>query len=298
MSLSMFLKKNSFSKEDWTTISNTFGIGETFEYKTEYMNKDYFFVKLGEANYVPKVRPTKEKENILYEHKVIDFVNKNVVKAGQPIDTINGNRLFEINNKIVCFYEKIEGRHYDNFDEELFEAVNVIAKLHSVGKDFKEKKEAYFFNGNFESLQNLNTLNNNIINKALKRIQKKEVPWDNLDESLTHGDMHPGNVVFENGQVIGLLDLEVANVGSTATDLSWMLRTFTSKKGWQQTGAFDLGRLEEAKLKYEEQYKTDFEYLPELLLGHYLSHINDLISQKREIQEDVIQVKWILKNYE
>jgi aminoglycoside phosphotransferase (APT) family kinase protein len=246
---------------------------------------------------VPRVRPAKEAENIAYEHKVIEFVNKNVVKTGQPLKTEAGKKILELNGKAVCFYEKIEGTHYDNSDTELFAAVDTVAKLHSAGKEYVEKRKQYLFRGNFDELKNIKRANSGIIRKAIARVKERKVPWDELDESLTHGDLHPGNIVFADGKVAGMLDLEVANVASTATDLVWMLRTFTSKKGWQQTGAFDISRLEEARKRYENNYKTDFEYLPELLLGHYLSYIDELIKQSREIQENIIQIKWILQNY-
>ena len=42
---------------------------------------------------------------------------------------------------------------------------------------------------------------------------------------IVHGDFQPGNILFENGVAVGLIDWELASIGSQGLDVGWMLMT-------------------------------------------------------------------------
>ena len=46
--------------------------------------------------------------------------------------------------------------------------------------------------------------------------------------SLIHGDLRPGNFLFEGGNINALLDWEMAHVGDPAEDIAWAYRTLWS----------------------------------------------------------------------
>jgi aminoglycoside phosphotransferase (APT) family kinase protein len=39
---------------------------------------------------------------------------------------------------------------------------------------------------------------------------------------LVHGDFQPGNILFENGKLTGIIDWELANIGARSIDLGWL----------------------------------------------------------------------------
>jgi aminoglycoside phosphotransferase (APT) family kinase protein len=45
---------------------------------------------------------------------------------------------------------------------------------------------------------------------------------------LVHGDYRPGNVLYEGGRIVGLLDWEMAHLGHPAEDLAWAYRDLWS----------------------------------------------------------------------
>jgi aminoglycoside phosphotransferase (APT) family kinase protein len=49
-------------------------------------------------------------------------------------------------------------------------------------------------------------------------------------EALVHGDFRPGNVLFDEGRIVGILDWEMAHVGDPLEDLAWAYRSLWSPK--------------------------------------------------------------------
>ncbi|MCO5130134.1 MAG: phosphotransferase family protein [Xanthobacteraceae bacterium] len=53
---------------------------------------------------------------------------------------------------------------------------------------------------------------------------------------LVHGDFQPGNILYEDGQVRGLIDWELSSIGAQGLDLGWMLMMIDPRAwhpGWQ-----------------------------------------------------------------
>lgn len=46
---------------------------------------------------------------------------------------------------------------------------------------------------------------------------------DGAPVGLVHGDFQPGNILYEDGQVRGLIDWELSSIGAQGLDLGWML---------------------------------------------------------------------------
>jgi aminoglycoside phosphotransferase (APT) family kinase protein len=46
--------------------------------------------------------------------------------------------------------------------------------------------------------------------------------------SLVHGDLRPGNFLYEEGRITALLDWEMAHIGDPAEDLAWIYRSLWS----------------------------------------------------------------------
>jgi len=62
---------------------------------------------------------------------------------------------------------------------------------------------------------------------ALFRWLKANVPVP-ARLSLIHGDLRPGNFLFEGAKITGLLDWEMAHIGDPAEDIAWIYRALWS----------------------------------------------------------------------
>lgn len=56
--------------------------------------------------------------------------------------------------------------------------------------------------------------------------------------SLIHGDLRPGNFLFEGGNINALLDWEMAHIGDPAEDIAWTYRTLWSPQRFMSMEAF------------------------------------------------------------
>jgi aminoglycoside phosphotransferase (APT) family kinase protein len=51
---------------------------------------------------------------------------------------------------------------------------------------------------------------------------------------LFHGDYQPGNVLFDDGQMVGVLDWELAGIGAQLIDMGWLLM-FGDPQSWHES---------------------------------------------------------------
>jgi aminoglycoside phosphotransferase (APT) family kinase protein len=56
--------------------------------------------------------------------------------------------------------------------------------------------------------------------------------------SLIHGDLRPGNFLFEGGKINALLDWEMAHIGDPAEDIAWVYRALWSPERFMSIGEF------------------------------------------------------------
>jgi len=54
---------------------------------------------------------------------------------------------------------------------------------------------------------------------------------DDISIGIVHGDFQPGNVLYEDGRARGLIDWELAAIGSQALDVGWLLM-MSDPKAW------------------------------------------------------------------
>ncbi|GAA3522673.1 phosphotransferase family protein [Amycolatopsis ultiminotia] len=63
--------------------------------------------------------------------------------------------------------------------------------------------------------------------------------------ALVHGDLRPGNFLYEDARLVSLLDWEMVHVGDPAEDLAWIFRPLWSPQRFLDLGSF-VRRYEEA----------------------------------------------------
>jgi aminoglycoside phosphotransferase (APT) family kinase protein len=56
--------------------------------------------------------------------------------------------------------------------------------------------------------------------------------------ALVHGDLRPGNFLYEGGRITALLDWEMAHIGDPAEDLAWIYRSLWSPEKFVPLEAF------------------------------------------------------------
>jgi aminoglycoside phosphotransferase (APT) family kinase protein len=62
----------------------------------------------------------------------------------------------------------------------------------------------------------------------------------NATIGLVHGDLQPGNVLYENGKAQGLIDWDLASIGPIGMDVGWLLSVADGEswaRDWRPFGA-------------------------------------------------------------
>jgi aminoglycoside phosphotransferase (APT) family kinase protein len=72
---------------------------------------------------------------------------------------------------------------------------------------------------------------------------------DDAPVGLVHGDFQPGNILYEDGRAGGLIDWELASIGTQGLDLGWMLMMIDAlawHPDWRPVASISAGDLIES----------------------------------------------------
>lgn len=92
-----------------------------------------------------------------------------------------------------------------------------LARIHSLDLEWKPQKRTNFYG--FLGEEQLSDLRYRELVEWLKAN-----PIEERDYCFVHGDLNTANVIFQHGEVSGLLDWEYAGTGWREYDLAWILR--------------------------------------------------------------------------
>ncbi len=133
------------------------------------------------------------------------------------------------------------------------------------------------------------------IEKALREVNSIEKGLSEKDPCFIHGDYHPGNIIFHNTGVIGLIDTDWARVGYYLEDLAYTIMMFLRDyrepnfqfreheleklMGWYQIPEEHVVQLKEYILLYTLYDLHIFKNLPEVSAQEpYLSYQRSMLS--------------------
>ncbi len=120
----------------------------------------------------------------------------------------------------------------DKFPDAAYEkSFRALATLHASTKEKLGNSKGFDFLDEVRvQLESMNaSLEPGLYERAQKALEKTRVVEKELLESdlvFVHGDFHPGNIVFKNGEIKGLLDTDWASYGSPLTDLGYAVMNF------------------------------------------------------------------------
>lgn len=170
-------------------------------------NKNYF-VKI-ERSKVADFLTEFENINLLKDKynkvpKIIEFINEDNLKCLVE-EKINGKRLSEIINE----------KNKENYIYKLGKELAIIHKLkYNVKKTAKQriinelpKEENYEFDMD--------------IKPYIKYLEEND--YKKEFNTFIHGDFHYGNILWESGEISGVLDWEYSGIGQKEQDIAWAL---------------------------------------------------------------------------
>jgi homoserine kinase type II len=148
------------------------------------------------------------------------------------------NTFLELDHHIYELFEFSNGTRFDGKIESVVDAGAVLARFHSILKDFTYQPMPH--KGSFHDskavrdyLKKIGSEKNDLTEKDLRKtiellmtmynnssVNINQLSFDDWPNQIIHGDWHPGNMLFGGGKIIAVLDFDSLKVAPAITDLA------------------------------------------------------------------------------
>jgi Ser/Thr protein kinase RdoA (MazF antagonist) len=155
----------------------------------------------------------------------------------------DNNSMLKIGDAIYEVYEYIEGGPYDFTPESTHDAGKILALYHKLVREFHSKYEpprGHYHDAKtvYESLPQIartlqaapsNTGHESETLEVVKAIKKaykhaadevNEIGMPKWETQIVHSDWHPGNMIFDKGHVVAVIDYDAARIRPKVMDVA------------------------------------------------------------------------------
>jgi homoserine kinase type II len=284
--------ESAFLREQMVEIVEEFydigKVREVYEIFGGYINRSFGLVVETKDSlqdyFLRKYKRGIGEDEVKFEHELINHcINKGLTIAARVIVTREDTTFVKPSNSrsIFALYEYLSGRDkytWDNpalNDEEYASAGKMLAIFHNAASDFDPKglqrAEAKIldllptFSVRFKGFTQangsskfhryfLNNLNNilNVLNKT----RFDEADMNKMPLNPIHCDYHPGNMKFENNQVVGIFDFDWSKIDLRLFDVCLAIAYACSSWEDQHDGEMRLDKCSIFLKAYQEQMRS------------------------------------------
>jgi len=222
--------KSLFVQDDFNLIFSQYDFG-TFTYSEAVSQgsvQTNYFLHTPKGKFVFRYYKNRSKESVLFESDLLMFLKKHQYPCPAPLQNLQGNIVGMYRNKPYVLFEYIPGQHIDQPGEHhKQQIIQTVAWLQNLTHEYRPKGKKYRWNYNVELCQKLASVEAQKINteNASKKLLwlEKQLLILNLPESLPKGichcDFHFSNLLFQDDQLVGILDFDDANYTYMVFDL-------------------------------------------------------------------------------
>jgi homoserine kinase type II len=192
-------------------------------------------------------------ERVNFSHKIQKKLSDHGFPVAGLVETVDGNTLVEIDGRIYELFHFINGHRFDKSKPEAAESGRVLAHCHDLLREFSEEESVT--KTSFHQIENTNQ----VLSEILEVISKHEdvskldgmdetieyitsqfesakkttesVGFDSLPTSVVHGDWHPGNMLYRDGEIVAVIDFDSLRVAQRITDISNGVLQFSMRMG-------------------------------------------------------------------
>jgi len=207
---------------------------------------------------------------------LMQYLSRSGVCCPVPIKARDGNILGEIHGKPAAVLTHLKGVSKANPEVGDCRALGgILAALHLAGQSFSEDRPNDLSLKDWPNLltqigADANALSKGIVSDLRNEIEYLERSWpENLPQGIIHGDLFPDNVLFQDGDVSGVIDFYFSCQDFFAYDLAICLNSWSFGSG----GLFDRKKSEAIISGYCQKRilsKNEYESLPVLCRGSAL----------------------------
>jgi Ser/Thr protein kinase RdoA (MazF antagonist) len=206
-----------------------------------------FEAQTSKGRFVVRIRPTEFATEALtrFDHAILQSLTEMQLPVPCPQKNTEGTTWTRIDKDIFEVLSWVEGNYFDFNDTEALQNLGVfLAKFHSLpsekipeGKgnwlreDHPDLLRQYVtqltslckFNSEKEYIRDIDT--------QLGRLKDAIDPiYDDLPKAVIHGDVHPGNLYFEDSKVSAVYDFDYLSIQARVRDISDAIIFFASNR--------------------------------------------------------------------
>ena len=205
------------------------------------VNENYELIT-NQGNYVIKIL-SKRKEirewlesQLKLEFRLLEFINKKSFdyEVINPLKNKQNKKISTFNKNKFWVYKKINGQPKNKkTEEDYLEMVKCIAKYHKLVSKFKHNEKIRRKDWILEKYAEMSKVKpkNKIDKLMLENIKDFERILKNLlnmkirkkDCLINHMDFHPGNFIFREDKVIGIIDFDNVEYSQKTMDLATII---------------------------------------------------------------------------
>ena len=166
---------------------------------------------------------------------------------------MNGNSIVEKEGRIYELFHFIDGHRFDKSNPSAAESGRVLAHCHDILSEYPE--EPAVIKTSFHQIENTQKVISEIANVLSKyenssylegmdgtaayigeqfkqaNATTDSVGFSSLPTSVIHGDWHPGNMLYKDGEIVAVIDFDSLQVAQRITDLANGVLQFSMRMG-------------------------------------------------------------------
>jgi Ser/Thr protein kinase RdoA (MazF antagonist) len=177
--------------------------------------------------------------HVAFAHRIVNYLSEQGYAVTRLVGTCeDGNTVLQIDKHIYELFEFVSGSRYDNSAEATKDAGRQLALLHrhlaGFGMEYKGLQGSFHDSssvrvhlkntggkvtaGASNSLGKIAEYLSILYNASSVRVN--ELGFDGWDKQIVHGDWHPGNMLFNEHKLVGVLDFDSVRIASIVTDIA------------------------------------------------------------------------------
>ena len=216
------------------------------------------------------------------EFEILKLVRNYSIPAPEPLLLDDSGEILGIPGIVTSFIEGQSELRPSNPEERAVMLAAILAKLHSIPLEISKAKflldansEATWFqrDSNAERIMSSHALGHDLLNASRNLNAAKVTP------SIVHTDIWPGNIIWENGHISGIVDWDDTGFGDPVLDIGYATMELSL------AGYFDAAEilsLEYAKLIGKELQNLQFWQMAAAVKPIYKPKIWDVLEEPRK----------------
>jgi len=169
------------------------------------------------------------------------------------VKTLDGETLVKHDSRIYELFRFVKGNRFDKSNPEAAESGRVLAQFHNILRSFPEEptvnKRSFHQDGKLLSvisevtdvlakaedpseLEGIDDTVEFLLNQYKKaHSQTESAGFTTLPTCIVHGDWHPGNMLYKDGEIIAVLDFDSLHQSPRITDVANGALQFSMRMG-------------------------------------------------------------------